>query len=241
MRLRPLTVLAVFLFLGHVGFAQTIDTDRIEYRIVDLKKETIQMHWKDAKDSIIGSLAGLADIYTTSPEKLLYAVNGGIFEPGQIPTGLYIEAGKSLNPLNTANGRGNFFLKPNGVFAVFKNNTVAVISTDDFVADDQILFATQSGPMLLIDGAFHPAFNKGSENMRIRNGVGILPDGNVILAKSKEIINFYDFASFFKEMGCKNALYLDGGISKTYDSVKGQAPSIQEFTVMIAITHKKPQ
>ena len=241
MRLKNIRALVVFLLMSWSSFAQTTLSDRVEYRTVDLKRETIRMHWKNDQDSIIGSLAELMDLYESSSEDLLYAVNGGIFEPGQIPTGLYIEEGKTLNSLNTDDGRGNFFLKPNGVFAFYKDNTAAVIATAQFNSDEQIQFATQSGPMLLIDGKMHPAFNKGSENMRIRNGVGILPNGNVILAKSKEIINFYDFASFFKEMGCKNALYLDGGISKTYDSVKGQAPSIQEFTVMIAITHKKPQ
>jgi uncharacterized protein YigE (DUF2233 family) len=70
--------------------------------------------------------------------------------------------------------------------------------------------------MLLIDGEIHPAFKKGSKNLNIRNGVGILPDNKVVFAMSKEEVNFYDFAEFFKSKGCKNALYLDGFVSRTY-------------------------
>ena len=83
----------IILSLSWSGLAQTTLTDRVEYRIVDLKNETIRMHWKNDQDSIIGSLKGLVDLYGTSANELLYAVNGGIFEPGQIPTGLYIEDG----------------------------------------------------------------------------------------------------------------------------------------------------
>ena len=52
--------------------------------------------------------------------------------------------------------------------------------------------------------------------MHIRNGVGILPDGTALFAISREPVNLYDFAAFFRDKGCANALFLDGAISRTY-------------------------
>ena len=88
--------------------------------------------------------------------------------------------------------------------------------------------------MLLIDGAVNSILKQGSSNYNIRNGVGILTDGNILFAMSKKKINFYDFAMFFKSKGCKNALYLDGYVSKTYLPSKGWKQSGGNFSVIIA-------
>jgi uncharacterized protein YigE (DUF2233 family) len=87
----------------------------------------------------------------------------------------------------------------NGVFYLTSAGKAGVCLTGDFAGSTGIRFATQSGPMLLVDG-----------------GVGLLPDNRIIFAMSEEPINFYDFADFFKSRGCRNALYLDGFVSKTY-------------------------
>ena len=88
--------------------------------------------------------------------------------------------------------------------------------------------------MVLINGEYHPKFRKGSENIHIRNGVGILPNGQLIFAISKERINFYDFATFFKEKGCENALYLDGFVSRLYLPEKGIEQMDGRFGVIVA-------
>lgn len=116
----------------------------------------------------------------------------------------------------TQNDYGNFYLQPNGIFYLTMDNTPKICTTMHFQMNDTINYATQSGPMLVIDGKLHSKFNEGSPNVHIRNGVGILPNGNLLFAMSKEKINFYDFASFFKNQGRKNALYLDGFVSRTY-------------------------
>lgn len=89
--------------------------------------------------------------------------------------------------------------------------------------------------MLVIDGKLHPKFNEGSKNLNIRNGVGILPNGNVLFAMSKKKINFYDFAQYFKKLGCKNALYLDGFVSRTYLPSKGYKTNGGKFGVIIGV------
>ena len=97
-------------------------------------------------------------------------------------------------------------------------------------------YATQSGPMLLVDGEVHPEFKDGSANINIRNGIGILPNGGVVFSISNQPVNLYDFAMHFKNKGCKNALYLDGFVSKMYLPSAGKAGSERDrFGVMIAV------
>lgn len=88
--------------------------------------------------------------------------------------------------------------------------------------------------MLVIDGKVHPKFTIGSKNVHIRNGVGILPKGYLLFAMSKEKINFYDFATFFKSKGCSNALYLDGFVSRTYLPSKKWEQTDGNFAIIIA-------
>lgn len=90
--------------------------------------------------------------------------------------------------------------------------------------------------MLVIDGAIHPAFKQGSANLNIRNGVGILPDGKIIFAMSRQEINLYDFAQYFQSLGCKNALYLDGFVSRTYLPEKNWTQTDGNFGVIIGVT-----
>lgn len=150
-------------------------------------------------------------------QKLVFAMNGGMYNKNLSPQGLYIENGVGKAAIDTLNkGYGNFYLKPNGIFFINKNNEAKVVVTEEFKRYNNVKYATQSGPMLLINGEFHPKFNKNSKNVHIRNGVGILANGNILFAMSKEKVTFYRLAQFFKKAGCNNALYLDGFVSKTY-------------------------
>ena len=144
-------------------------------------------------------------------------MNGGMYLTDFSPQGLYIENGVKLKKINnTKTAYGNFYMQPNGVFYINKDGTGSVCKSSDYKDSSLVNFATQSGPMLLINGNLHHKFTKGSKNTHIRNGVGILANGNLLFAMSKKKINFYDFASYFKSKGCKNALYLDGFVSRTY-------------------------
>jgi uncharacterized protein YigE (DUF2233 family) len=90
--------------------------------------------------------------------------------------------------------------------------------------------------MLVIEGQIHPAFKEGSTHLNIRNGVGILPDGKVVFAMSKHEINLYSFAQYFQTLNCKNALYLDGFVSRAYLPEKEWRQMEGDFGVMIGIT-----
>ena len=120
------------------------------------------------------------------------------------------------------------------VFFTSSNNLEAHVTSSDGFTNENVKYATQSGPMLVINGTMHHRFIKGSENLNIRNGVGILPNGDVLFAISKDKINFYDFATFFMEKGCENALYLDGFVSKVYSPENQREDIGGTFGVIIA-------
>lgn len=207
--------------------------------VVDLSTAELRMYWKDQDGAPMKSFQNLKRFVESERKSLVFAMNGGMFNPDFSPTGLYIENGQELKRLNKATkGSGNFLLLPNGVFYLTKEGKAHIATTPEFESSDHIAYATQSGPMLLIDGEYHPAFNANSSNFHIRNGVGILPNGNVLFAMSEVPIRFYDFATFFKEQGCKNALYLDGAVSRTYLPAKGYKNLYGNFGVIIGETRK---
>lgn len=146
-----------------------------------------------------------------------FAMNAGMYRPDLRPAGLFIEEGRELSPLVTRDGPGNFGLLPNGVFCIGKR--FAVIESRTFAtARPDCRFASQSGPMLVIDGALHPRFKPGSTSLNIRNGVGVSADGAMaVFALSLDPVNFDTFARLFRDqLSTPNALYFDGSISRLY-------------------------
>ena len=112
------------------------------------------------------------------------------------PVGLYVEHGKALTRLSTNKSDGNFGWLPNGVFVLRDDGTAAVVETSRYDGT-HVRAATQSGPMLLIEGVMHEGFTPDSKHTAIRNGVGVPPDGRVVFVMSKEPVTFHAFATYF--------------------------------------------
>jgi uncharacterized protein YigE (DUF2233 family) len=233
----------IILFAAALTFAFTLKSQTDENLFVSYtvnpKKQDLKLYWKDDKNANFGSIQNLNQWLDKNHRTLVFAMNGGMYKPDGSPQGLFIENKKTLSPLDTSTAPGNFYLKPNGVFYLTTNNTAFICTTPDFKDRSDIKYATQSGPMLIINGQIHPSFKQGSTNLNNRNGVGILPNGDVIFATSKSPINFYDFAAYFKNKGCKNALYLDGFVSRTYLPEKNWKQTDGAFGVMIGVTKSK--
>lgn len=207
---------------------------------VDPKTANLRFFWQNDQGEIYRNFSQLQQALSSNGQEMIFAMNGGMFDPGYTPAALYIEDGVEKVPLDTVtNGFGNLYLQPNGVFYINEDKDAVITTTQAFKDPGNIAFATQSGPMLLIDGAYHPKFNQGSASKHIRNGVGVLPNGNLLFAISRERINFYSFARFFKDKGCKNALYLDGAISKAFIPEEGLTDLGGDFGVIIAVSKKK--
>jgi uncharacterized protein YigE (DUF2233 family) len=224
-----------FIFIAF-RYKQLPNNELMVAYVVDAKKQKVDFYWKNDKGETLKSIQNLKEYVESKKRKLLFAMNGGMFKRDFSPQGLLIQNKKRLAVLDTSKGQGNFYLMPNGVFYITDENVPVVCETQSFIDNGKIKYATQSGPMLLINGQIHPAFREGSTNLNIRNGVGILPNGHIIFAMSKKEINFYDFAKYFQNLGCKNALYLDGFVSKMYCPEQNWEQTDGNFGVMIGVS-----
>jgi uncharacterized protein YigE (DUF2233 family) len=205
----------------------------------DPQKQEIRFYWKNEKNEIFGSLGRLEEWLSSKNRKLVFATNGGMYGIDRAPVGLYIEDFKKHRSLNTAEGKGNFHLKPNGVFYLTAKNIPVVCKTEEFKNATGVRYATQSGPMLLIDGQINPIFSKDSKNLNIRNGVGIMPGNKVAFVMSEGEVSFYELAEQFSRLGCKNALYLDGFVSRTYAPEQGWRQKDGDFGVIIGVSEAR--
>ncbi len=184
----------------------------------DLATDDVRIFWKDDTGAPYKTFDALAEALKGEGLTLSFAMNGGMYGEKFAPIGLYVENGETLVKANTKTVEGtgaavpNFYKKPNGVFFI-GGGTAGVMETEAFLkAEPDATFATQSGPMLLIDGEIHPAFIEGSTDRKPRNGVGVAGPTEVVFAISEGWVSFYDFARFFRDgLGTKNALFLDGG------------------------------
>lgn len=225
-----------------VSWQRTAEAEQVEApsrfieHLVDPSQSQLAFYWRDKGKQPYGSFQNLKSALETADKTLLFAMNGGIFQEDFTPLGLYIEGGLVKYRLSTRqHAFGNFYIQPNGVFYLTESGQGFIVPTTQFKHDSSIKYATQSGPLLLVDGDINPKLISGSTNLRIRNGVGILPDGQLLFAISKRFVNFYDFANYFKQRGCQNALYLDGSISGIYLLHKN-IHHVGKFGVMIAET-----
>ena len=152
-----------------------------------------------------------------------FAMNAGMFDDEGRAIGLLVEGGKTLHAINRNKGGGNFHLMPNGLFLVRKDGRAEVVTSDAFKPAKDIAFATQSGPMLVIDGKLHPKFDADGTSRYIRNGVGIGPDGTPLFVISNDLVSFGKLARFFRDgLNTRNALYFDGSVSSLWDPANGR-------------------
>ena len=191
--------------------------DGASYTICEVTTADDLRLFHSGPDGVLGSFSAVNDLLATQGQTLGFAMNAGMYHPDRAPVGLYIEQGRDVSGIITSDGPGNFGLLPNGVFCV--TDRFAVIESHTFVDNPPACrFATQSGPMLVIDDQLHPDFAPQSDSLNIRNGVGVSPDGmRAIFAISNQPVNFHAFARFFRDaLRLPNALFLDGSISRLY-------------------------
>lgn len=176
-----------------------------------LNRYAIRLFWRRPDGSPYSYLSALPKIDRLGG-RLAFALNGGMFRPDYAPVGLYIEEGKELSRANTNAGPGNFHLKPNGVFYA-SDDEAGVMETGAFLKKKpNALFATQSGPMLVIEGKLHPRIAKAHASAKTRDGVCVKGEGVALFVISEGEVPFDTFERLFRDgLKCRNALFLDGG------------------------------
>ncbi len=167
-----------------------------------------------------GQFDRLAEQLESDGKTLAFAMNGGMYHDDRRAVGLFVEEGNQVAPLVRSAGPGNFGMLPNGVFWI-EGPVAGIAETSIYDARFPAApprFATQSGPMLVLDGKLHPDFNENGPSRKRRNGVGLSADGrHVYFAISDAPVNFHSFARLFRDrLGTPNALYLDGVVSRLY-------------------------
>ncbi|WP_202594236.1 phosphodiester glycosidase family protein [Frateuria defendens] len=208
---------------------RSLDGQSFRVVSIELARQPLGLYWRDPDSGQpYGDIETLRQWGEAHGKRLLFAANAGIYDRRYAPLGLYVENGKTLVPLNLAHGNpaaGNFSLRPNGVFAIYPDGHAAVRTSTDFKADARpAQWATQSGPMLVIGGELNGAFVNDSESLKWRSGVCAPRPDRVVFAISEAPVNFHTFARLFRdELGCRDALYLDGTISQFYLDGEGYA------------------
>ncbi len=141
----------------------------------------------------------------------LIAINGGFFDQNFHPLGLRIGNQQQHNPLKRISWWG--------VFSV-KNQTPHLSSVRQYASDNDVDFAVQSGPRLLVKGKI-PSLKTGYAE---RSALGITPDGHVIiLVTNHSPMTTTALAQLLKisPVNCVDALNLDGGSSSQLSAHMG--------------------
>jgi len=184
-----------------------------------------------------------------------FLMNAGMYNKEYDAQGLFIQDGKIITPIDPNNkpNDGNFYLYPNGVFFIDTSNAkthFGIIETQEWVKNSpkSIKYATQSGPMLVHNNKIHKAFTPNSKNANIRNGVGVMVNSKgvqkLVFVISEDPVSFHEMATVFKDyLHCKEALYLDGTVSRYYfnynKKVFGELDNGQKLGPIIGVFKKK--
>jgi uncharacterized protein YigE (DUF2233 family) len=273
----PRSILTTLLFLllaalspSSAGELKTLTFEKISYRLYLADPAEIELHWKDPdSNKPYRTFQTLQRALEKRGRQIELIMNAGIFDAGGVPSGLHIENGKQLRPINLKTGYGNFYLKPTGIFSITKNHTPAITETTAFAkkitqqsaegatgssvtlgaegaSGASVMLALQSGPLLLNHGRIHPKFIADSSSKLHRNGVGIRTTDNKIIfaitdfTPTSNRVNLHGFARLFQHLGCQDALFLDGDLSQMTVNPTAPIPPGNHLGALITITRPSP-
>lgn len=215
---------AIALAFALPAWAQTtcknITFEELPFSLCEVKAGAdLRLFHADKSGAVLGSFGMVDQALNAEGKTLRFAMNAGMYHPDRAPVGLLVTEGEEQAEIVTADGPGNFGLLPNGVFCIDKR--FSVVESRAFAAQrPNCRFASQSGPMLVIDGKLHPRFLPKSDSRYIRNGVGVSADGKTAyFAISGQAVNFAQFGRLFRDgLKLPNALYFDGKISRLFST-----------------------
>lgn len=209
--------------------------------IADPNRHNIAMTLASEGGEPYRNLATYAGSRGATAAPIAFAMNGGMYDDAGKPIGYYVENGVRKQELSRSDGSGNFHLKPNGVF-FGSNGSWQVMSTERFYAEvsDRPQFGTQSGPMLVIDGAVHPEITQDGPSKKFRNAVGVGQDGRAHFVIANAPLSFGILARYYRdELKTPNALFLDGTVSALWSPPTDRLDTGYPIGPIIAVTTKQ--
>lgn len=192
---------------------------------VDPRTDALRLFLDAPSGEKFGQFSSIDKTLQEDGKVLAFAMNAGMYHDDRAPVGLYIEDGQEIMRVIPNAGPGNFGLLPNGVFCI-RENRADVIETLTYAATPpECRHATQSGPMLVIDGDLHPRFLADSTSRYVRNGVGTSEDGSrVVFVISDQAVTFHEFGRIFRDdLGLPQALFFDGSVSRLHAPQLGRS------------------
>ncbi|MFK7752171.1 MAG: phosphodiester glycosidase family protein [Sedimentitalea sp.] len=218
---------------------RNVDYQNTSYSVcaVDMTRADMRLFLFDINGNPFGHFSAIDQDLAAQNRRLVFGMNAGMYHDNRDPVGHYVEEGAELMRVVPNAGPGNFGLLPNGIFCI-RAQRADVFETLSFVAAaPRCTHATQSGPMLVIDGKLHPRFLANSTSRYVRNGVGTSADGKTALfVISRTAVNFHTFASLFRDaLGVPNALYFDGNVSRLHAPQLGRSDSGRRMGPVVGV------
>jgi uncharacterized protein YigE (DUF2233 family) len=205
----------------------------------DRRRHEIALFLDDRRGPL-RSFAALERQLGPRAERLSFAMNAGMYGEDGNPIGLYVENGRERHRINRQAGPGNFHMLPNGAFTAATDGRVAVVPSSRYGRAAPPRWATQSGPMLVVDGRLHPAIQDNGPSLHVRNGVGVDSADTAWFVISDDAVSFGRLARFFRDvLNCRNALYLDGSVSSLWDRPAGRRDTYSELGPLVVVFERE--
>ena len=210
--------------------------EEVRFTVCDAERGKIELVAAGPGEPAIRRLADLELKLGPKASRVAFAMNAGMYDEDGRPIGLAIVKGKQKHAVNRREGGGNFHLMPNGVFQVHQDGRAEIVPTTAWKPSKSARIATQSGPMLVINGKLHPTFEPDGMSKYVRNGVGITPNGRPVFVISDAPVSFGKFARLFRDrIKARNALFFDGSVSALWDPAVGRRDVTKPLGPLIVV------
>jgi uncharacterized protein YigE (DUF2233 family) len=206
----------------------------------DARRHDMRLYSR-ANGGYLRDFESLQRVLGAETRNVRFAMNAGMYNDAGAPIGLYVENGNEQKSISLTDGPGNFHMKPNGVFWQASDGLLHIESSDAYAREARTpRWATQSGPMLLIDGEMHPRFAEDGASRFVRNGVGLRDANTAYFVISSGMVSFGRFARFFRdELHCRDALFLDGTVSSLWAPSIGRSDDNHELGPMVVVLDRR--
>lgn len=234
------TMLAPRLFSrdqDRVCVAHEFESSRFIVCTFDARTQELRLASRGPSGDYLRGFAALGRVQGDDAARIRFAMNAGMFDDAGAPIGLYVEDGDEQHVLRLTDGPGNFHMKPNGVFWQAPDGALHISTSDAFAElRPRARYATQSGPMLVIDGALHPRFAHDGPSRYVRNGVGLRDAHTAYFVISSGVVSFGRFARFFRDaLRCRDALFFDGAVSSAWIPEMRRSDDVHALGPMVVV------